>query len=440
MKHHIGSTGPLGWREVHANADFTMNIRLEEAGFVELDLLAKSESDWRVDGYESSVLRIWLEREYNQDCVLFYGNRPFTYTRLLGYLEAGDYTLRLAFHPDLSSPQVKRAYIESVHVRRIGVESAELFEIYKHSPVLYGRSVYHPYESRYTDTPLLLFYFTEPLADGKAIEYQMIFSHEDEGTPTPLLMSKWGRTTDIEWVYRVELDGSGEVRKATFQGPEHITGHFKGGTALGGHPVLQVATTNGMVHDTVTSGYRFLLPPMYEWNRQVEPRERVMDAYPFTYQVTAWEMERQYAAESPAVNNSFQLADLRHYLYVQTAKVTAEPGVRTSIDIQVKLKGVNGWFSGSFGDLRHGNFRCAYDGPYHQFSTTVKLPEGTGYDDMEEVCAVWLPGGEASVLVPEFKGFFLDRDYAPLSPIRSSTAVTVSQERPRQTLWRWDFA
>jgi hypothetical protein len=331
---------------------------------------------------------------------------------------------------------VNRSFIEAVDVKTVTDEASELFEIYKHTPVLYGRNVYHPYEGRYTDTPMLMFYFTEPLENGKAIEYQMMFSHEDEGTPTPLLMSKWGRTTDIEWVYRVELDERGNVQKATFQGPDHITGEFKGGTAMGGHPVLQTATTNGMVHDTVTSKYRFLFPPVYEWDQQVEPRERVMDAFPFTYQVTAWEMLRQYPAESPVVNNSFQLADLRNYLFVQTAKVTKDPAKKTSIDIQVKLKGVGGWFSGSFGDLRHGNFRCAYDGPYFQFSTTVKLPDGTCYDDIEEVCAVWLPGGEESVRVPEFKGFFLDGDYAPQQPIRSTEEVTVTKEQPRQTLWR----
>jgi hypothetical protein len=161
-----------------------------------------------------------------------------------------------------------------------------------------------------------------------------------------------------------------------------------------------------------------------------------MDAFPFTYQVTAWEMLRQYDIESPVINNSFHLADLRNYLYVQSAKVTDNPQVKTSIDIQVKLKGMEGWFSGSFGNLRHGNFNCAYDGPYFQFSTTVKLPDGTCYDDIEQICAVWLPGGEEVVKVPEFKGFFLDEDYAPQQPIRSSKGVTLTKDQPRQLLWQ----
>ncbi|WNQ12029.1 hypothetical protein MJA45_02920 [Paenibacillus aurantius] len=434
MKQDIAEAQSPGGVELKEGQDWTIPFELTQGGFAELELNARSESDWRVTDYESVVVRIWLQEEYNQDCVLFYGSRPLEYRRLLGRLEPGRYTLRFEFQRELSSPQVTRAWIDSVRIALVPGESP-MHEIYRHAPVLYGRNVYHPYESRYTDTPLLMFYFTEPLADGRAIEYQIMFSHEDEGTPTPLLMSKWGRTTDIEWVYRVELNEAGEVRKATFQGPHHMRTEFAGGTALGGHPVLQAATTNGMVDHTVTSAYRFLFPPVYAWDQMKEPRERVMDAFPFTYQVTAWEMERQYPAEKPTILNTYRLGDLRNYLYVQTAKITQDPQQKTSIDVQVKLKD-GGWYSSSFGDLRQGNFRCAYDGPYAQFSTTVRLPEGTDYEDIEEICAVWLPGGEESVTVPELKALFLDEDYAPLPPIRAARAVVVTKAEPRQTMWR----
>lgn len=434
MQTSIASSGRLGWRELSRESGFAMSFRTEEAGFVEIDLLARAESDWRVNDCESAALRIYVQEEYNQDCILFYGNRPLTYSRLLGCFAPGSYTLRCEFNGEIASPGVRRAFIESVEVR-LTTRDSPMFPIYRHAPVLYGRNVYHPYENRYTDTPMLMFYLTEERSDETVIEYQMMFSHEDEGTPTPLLMSKWGRTTDIEWVYRVVLDREGEVRSAVFQGPEHRTTHFRGNHALGGHPVLQSATTNGMVSDVVTSNYRFLFPPIRRWNPQEEPRERVMDAFPYTYQVTAWEMLRQFPMEEPAIANSYQLADLRNYLYVQTEKRTADPRRKTSIDIQVKLKGLDCWFSSSHGDLRHGNFRCAYDGPYSQFSTTVKLPPGTGYADIEQICAVWLPGGEDRVVVPGFKAFFLDDDYLPQPALRADAQVTVTKERPRQILW-----
>ncbi|MBJ8192433.1 hypothetical protein JDS79_37420, partial [Bacillus cereus] len=95
-----------------------------------------------------------------------------------------------------------------------------------HTPLLYGRNLSHPYENRFTDTPLVLFYSIEVNEGKTVIEYQMMFSHEDEGTPAPLLMSKWGRTTDIEWMYRVELDAEDNVLEAVFQGAHHITTAF----------------------------------------------------------------------------------------------------------------------------------------------------------------------------------------------------------------------
>ena len=39
----------------------------------------------------------------------------------------------------------------------------------------------------------------------------MIWSNEDGGTNTPALMARWGRTTDIEWIYRVVLDRAGAI-------------------------------------------------------------------------------------------------------------------------------------------------------------------------------------------------------------------------------------
>jgi hypothetical protein len=38
------------------------------------------------------------------------------------------------------------------------------------------------------------------------LQYSIIWSNEDGGTNTPQLMARWGRSTDIEWIYRVEVD------------------------------------------------------------------------------------------------------------------------------------------------------------------------------------------------------------------------------------------
>ena len=49
----------------------------------------------------------------------------------------------------------------------------------------------------------------------------MIFTNEDGGTATDRLMATWGRTTDIEFVYGVDVDGAGTVVAEEFQGPGH---------------------------------------------------------------------------------------------------------------------------------------------------------------------------------------------------------------------------
>lgn len=43
----------------------------------------------------------------------------------------------------------------------------------------------------------------------RVLEYSLVWSNEDGGTDTPALMARWGRSTDIEWIYRVEVDQAG---------------------------------------------------------------------------------------------------------------------------------------------------------------------------------------------------------------------------------------
>ena len=422
------------WRELSGDAVYETSFALEKAGFAEIRVLAKADSDWSKEGCESAALRIHVDGRYNQDLILFGGSDPLVYPRLLGYYEPGTYRVQFQFQRDISSPGVDKAYIQSVEVQTIASDS-ELYRIYRHAPILYGRNLHHPYESRYTDTPMVLFYWLEEGEGETAIEYHMMFSHEDGGTPGAMLMSKWGRTSDIEWVYRVVLDADGKVKSAIYQGPHHKTTEFAGRTDLGGHPVLQVATVNGNVSDQVTSQYRFLLPPVYRWDPAREPRERVMDAFPFTYRVTAQEMLRQHPRELPPVANSFQLTDLRHYLYVQCCKLPDDPEKQTCVDIQVKLRSTGHWYSSSFGDLRYGNFRAAYTGPYPHFATTVKLPPGTTLEDIEEICAVLLEGGADAVLVPELKAFFLTDDYTPGEAVVAKGECRLTREEPKRRLW-----
>ena len=55
---------------------------------------------------------------------------------------------------------------------------------------------------------------------NRTIEYTMIWSNEDGGTNTPALMARWGRTTDIEWIYRVTRGRAGQARRRRLPGAQ----------------------------------------------------------------------------------------------------------------------------------------------------------------------------------------------------------------------------
>ena len=54
---------------------------------------------------------------------------------------------------------------------------------------------------------------------GTRYRYSVIFTNEDGGTPADRLMATWGRTTDIEYVYSVEVDRDGRDPRRGHAGP-----------------------------------------------------------------------------------------------------------------------------------------------------------------------------------------------------------------------------
>jgi len=66
-----------------------------------------------------------------------------------------------------------------------------------------------------SDIPLIV--YCERLSENGVgfLQYTVIFSNEDGGTSTRALMARWGRTTDVEYVYRA-FPG-----RATIQAKDH---------------------------------------------------------------------------------------------------------------------------------------------------------------------------------------------------------------------------
>ncbi len=120
----------------------------------------------------------------------------------------------------------------SVDLRQVGVRMSDALAL-RHAPIVVGRTGWpfgDPYQNATTDAPLIAWHETRPAATPghRVIEYSLVWSNEDGGTDTPALMARWGRTTDIEWVYRVEVDASGDRVDGTavYQAPLHLTLKF----------------------------------------------------------------------------------------------------------------------------------------------------------------------------------------------------------------------
>ncbi len=440
---------------VEGEQSMSLQFQLDQPGYAVIALEVAGDSDWQEAGRESVVLRLYVNGHYQQDVIVFYGDQTLDYIRLLGCLPAGEHTVTMELQRDMTPVGANRAVVRRAGVYHIGHDQP-LAIVYRHTPVIYGRQLTHPYESTFTDTPLLLIYSIEQRQERTIIEYHMVFSHEDEGTPSGLLMSKWGRTTDIEWMHRLELDVDGTVLRHTYQGPQHVETAFAGATDCGGHPVLQAATANGNFTDMPVSDYRYMLPPLLYWDRTSEPRERVMVLYPFVHQVSNWEMNRQYELEQPVDRHSWKLADQRHYLFIHGLKqwpqsLVSEQQVevpidkvtgenvsllrQTCIDYQLRLKGEQEWLSSSYFDLRIGTFRAAYEGPYPGFATTIKTDRHLTLESIAAIRAVLLPGGLDEVQIGNMYAYTLDEQYRPVAGIHTESFVVLTKAEPAVLVW-----
>jgi hypothetical protein len=149
----------------------------------------------------------------------------------------------------------------------------------------------------------------EDLRQGNSglVRYSVIFSNEDGGTSTPALLARWGRTTDIEFVYEIEWR-DGRVAQERIQSPDHRVVPFNGARE-GHHPYLLVATLNNMVIDRGLSVAPVRPVPMVV-DLSGATRESVMDREPWSYRV----MARELAAEGRI---GADVKDPREYLFVE---------------------------------------------------------------------------------------------------------------------------
>jgi hypothetical protein len=311
----------------------------------------------------------------------------------------------------------------------VRIESAEILQIsptdpdyvaISHAPVLMARA---DTIGRYSDLPLLMWYEELPATAGKILQYSIIFTNEDGGTATDALMARWGRTTDIEYIYRVQLDSAGKIVKETFQAPEHKEQEFRG-QRIADHPVLLDATLNNVFSDRGHTAVEYhLLPGKFDLSDA--SRERVMDSNPWTYKLSAKEMKKEGKTREFGTDAGAKIGDPRSYLYLEFNSDNKGCGLVAWTKRESDPK----WYNSHRGRLDFSVTRSGWA------RTSVELPPGTDPKKIEEIALECVdlrdprtydstPRPVAKISKP-VRAFTLSPDYVPTQLFEQTTEITL---------------
>lgn len=310
---------------------------------------ASGGTNWETKAAEAAVVTVFVNGKYNQDVMLFGGAEKLNYRVLLGNFPEGQHKVTLVWNEKRSAPNAKNVIITALNVLPASVNIVNEKDFEKnllaviHTPVVYARP---NAVDKFTDIPLVSYYEIIPEPENVyRIRYTTIFSHEDGGTQAVALMARWGRVTDIEWVYEIKVK-EGKIVEEIYQGANHETKNFTGKKVFGSHPLLFNVTVNNNFADAGCSALRFAPLPV-KADLSAASRETLMEQFPWTYRVMSEEVIREGRVDAEKIEANI-IADPRDYLYVevqtelQNAAVSVETnGGATTSDFGNKLLRVN---------------------------------------------------------------------------------------------------
>jgi hypothetical protein len=282
--------------------------------------------DWGEAGREAAVLRVSLDGKYSQHITLVHGESAAKYPVALGPVSKGSHRLTVERDPELSAPGAGPATIAVPDVSVFRVSQGGVFRALSMAPIVYARP---NTVGKFTDLPLLMWYEVVPTPRGRQYRYSVIFSNEDGGTQTDRLMATWGRTTDIEFIYSVEVDESGRILAEAFQGPGHEVPAFTG-QHEGRHPLLWVSTDNNMVSESGPTSVRYA-PEAMRFDLTNDSREAVMDANPWTYAIASGEMRREGKVVDDAPPGINKIPDPRRFVVVEACGTIGNAALAVSV-------------------------------------------------------------------------------------------------------------
>jgi hypothetical protein len=369
--------------------------------------------DWGEAGREAVALRVSLDGKYSQHLMLARGEAA-DYRIALGPVIKGRHRLDFDRDPALSAPGAGRATVDLPQggVTILAPGSVD-FTALSMAPFLYARP---NTVGKFTDLPLLMWYEVVPTARGSQHRYSVIFSNEDGGTQTDRLMATWGRTTDIEFVYGVEIDKAGQVLAEEFQGPGHEVPAFKG-THEGRHPLLWVSTDNNMVSETGPTRIRYAPLPV-KFDLTDASREAVMDANPWTYAIASVEMRREGKIADDPPPGINKIPDPRRFVFVEACASVGNAALAISVGSSQSASTTALTWTRS--DRGLPQYRIVRDGC---FTIATPMKAGTRASDIRalRVEAFERPPAEGAIRVTPNpvrlthinKAFMLDQRYLP---------------------------
>lgn len=322
--------------------DAVLDIELEAPG-----------KDWSKPGSESTLADVVIDGKVNQQIMVYAGATPHHYKVFATALQAGRHELN----------------VTGATLRSLRAAVPEAFA--NHAPVLFER---RSAIGKFSDIPLMT--YCEKLPDN-ALQYTVIFSNEDGGTSTRSLMARWGRTTDIEMVYRVWLNADGSRKKALIQSRDHkeieFTGPFEGN-----HPLLIPVTENNMVAGEGPSEVRYQPAPVLV-DLSNASRETVMDAHPQTWRIMTAELVRENKLRAYGEERGETISDPRNYLYIEA---NVKPGKAA---VAFAVKHTNGqYFYSHKGRTKDAINRDGW------VRSTIELPPGTKASDLKSIQSLCL--------------------------------------------------
>ena len=198
--------------------DARVVVVVKHAGEALVDVRAAAPgTDWATPGAESVVVSISVDGRYATDLVVT-GAVPVTRQLALGAIGAGRHVLGVHFASERTPATADDARVLVDRLRVKTYKKDPQYQALRFAPILYGRNLAGtggPYQTATTDTPLIAWHERIPASTpGHTVMlYSYVWSNEDGGTGAvpPALMARWGRTTDIAYVYRAYLISNGTL-------------------------------------------------------------------------------------------------------------------------------------------------------------------------------------------------------------------------------------